>query len=157
MKATKLETELKQIVKELNKRREETLQAVGEVIGLAAKAGNVIGQARGGGEDIGKLLESVGLTDEQGKRLERVAAHQHKLPGGEPGVVRQIMLWAEMLPDPIATSTPTEPKPFLSPVIRVAQWLSNRGMKFIRQDSELRGQFCREAEPIVRAYEELSR
>lgn len=146
---------LKQIVKELNTRREETLTAVGEVISLAAKAGSIIGQARSNGEDVGKLLSSVGLTDEQGKRLERVAAHQHKLASGEPGVVRQIMLWAEMLPDPIATSTPTEPKPFLQPVIRVAQWVANRGLRYIKQDKELRDQFLTEAEPIVRVYREL--
>jgi hypothetical protein len=146
---------LKQIVKELNKQREQTLTAVGEVISLAAKAGTVIGQARSNGDDVSKLLESAGLTDEQGKRLERVAAHQHKLASGEPGVVRQIMLWTEMLPDPIATSTPTEPKPFLWPVIKVSQWLSNKGMRYVKQDEALREQFLSEAQPIVRAYKEL--
>jgi len=146
---------LKQIVKELNTRREKTLEAVGEVISLAAKAGSIIGQARSNGEDVGKLLDSAGLTDEQGKRLERVAAHQHKLASGEPGVVRQVMLWAEMLPDPIATSTPTEPKPFLWPVIKVSQWLSNKGMRYVKQDEALREQFLAEAQPIVRAYKEL--
>jgi hypothetical protein len=146
---------LKQIVKELNTRREETLEAVGEVISLAAKAGSIIGQARSNGEDVGKLLDAAGLTDEQGKRLERVAAHQHKLASGEPGLVRQVMLWAEMLPDPIATSTPTEPKPFLWPVIKVSQWLSNKGMRYVKQDADLKEQFLREAQPIVRAYKEL--
>jgi hypothetical protein len=146
---------LKQIVKELNARREQTLEAVGEVISLAAKAGNIIGQARSNGEDVGKLLDAAGLTDEQGKRLERVAAHQHKLATGEPGLVRQVMLWAEMLPDPIATSTPTEPKPFLWPVIKFSQWLSNKGMRYVKQDADLKEQFLREAQPIVRAYNEL--
>ena len=146
---------LKQIVKELNARREQTLEAVGEVISLAAKAGSIIGKARSNGEDVGKLLDAAGLTDEQGKRLERVAAHQHKLASGEPGLVRQVMLWAEMLPDPIATSTPTEPKPFLWPVIKVSQWLSNKGMRYVKQDADLKEQFLREAQPIVRAYKEL--
>lgn len=146
---------LKQIVKELNTRREETLTAVGEVISLAAKAGNIISQARSDGEDVGKLLNSAGLTDEQGKRLERVAAHQHKLASGEPGVVRQIMLWAEMLPDPITNSEPSEPKPFLWPVIKVGQWVANKGLRYIKQDSTLKEQFLREAEPIVAAYREL--
>lgn len=146
---------LKQIVKELNTKREETLTAVGEVISLAAMAGSVIAKARSNGDNLGKLLESAGLTDEQGKRLERVAAHQHKLASGEPGVVRQIMLWAEMLPDPITTSEPGEPKPFLSPVIRVAQWVSNRGLRYIKADDDLRRQFLREAQPIVAAYKEL--
>jgi hypothetical protein len=146
---------LKQIVKELNARREETLTAVGEVISLAAMAGSVIAKARSNGDDLGKLLESAGLTDEQGKRFERVAAHQHKLASGEPGVVRQILLWAEMLPDPITTSTPTEPKSFLWPVIKVSQWLTNKGMRYVKQNAELRDQFLREAKPIVDAYQEL--
>jgi hypothetical protein len=146
---------LKQIVKELNKQREDTLMAVGEVISLAAKAGAVIASARSKGDDVVKLLESAGLTDEQGKRLERVALHQHKLSSGEPGVVRQIMLWTEMLPDPIVTSTATEPKPFLWPVIRFSQWLSNKGVKYMKHDEAQRNQFLTEAEPIVRTYREL--
>ena len=130
---------------------------MGEVIGLAAKAGQIIGQARSNGDDVAKLIDAAGLTDEQAKRYERVAAHQHKLNSGEPGVVRQIMLWAEMLPDPITNSEPSEPKPFLTPVIKVAQWVTNRGMKFIKQDPELTRQFVREAKPIVDAYEELTK
>lgn len=148
---------LKAVIKELNKKREDALAQVGEVIGLAAKAGNIIGQARADGEDVTKLIEAAGITDEQAKRYERVAAHQHKLNSGEPGVIRQLLLWSEMLPDPITTSEPGEPKPFLSPVIRVAQWVKNRCIKFARQDDEIRRQFLREAKPIVDAYEELSR
>ncbi|NBZ96389.1 MAG: hypothetical protein EBR40_08195 [Proteobacteria bacterium] len=146
---------LKQVIKELNKKREDALAQVGEVIGLAAKAGNIIVQARADGEDMVKLVESAGITDEQAKRYERVAAHQHKLNSGEPGVVRQLLLWSEMLPDPITTSEPGEPKPFLSPVIRVAQWVANRGLRCIKQDEDLRRQFLLEARPIVAAYREL--
>jgi hypothetical protein len=146
---------LKAVIKELNKKREDALAQVGEVIGLAAKAGNIIGQARADGEDVTKLIESAGITDEQAKRYERVAAHQHKLNSGEPGVIRQLLLWSEMLPDPITTSEPGEPKPFLSPVIRVAQWVHNRFIKYARQDDDIRNQFLREAKPIVVAYKEL--
>jgi len=104
-----------------------------------------------------KLLDSVGLTDEQGKRLERVARNEHKLATSEQGgVFKQIMIWSEMLPDPIATSEPSEPRPFLAPVIKVAQWVTNRGLKFIKQNPELRRQFLREAKPIVDAYEEVA-
>ena len=60
-----------------------------------------------------------------------------------------------MLPDPITASVPADPKPFLWPVIKACQWLGNRGSKYISQDAELREQFIREAEPIVRAYNEL--
>jgi len=147
---------LKQVIRELNKKREDALAQVGEVIGLAAKAGTIIGQARADGEDISRLIESAGITDEQAKRYERVAAHQHKLNSGQPGVIRQLLLWSEMLPDPITTSEPGEPKPFLSPVIRVAQWVANRGLRYIKQDEDLKRQFLREAKPIVEAYEELS-
>jgi hypothetical protein len=149
------QVELKKAVKELNTKRENTLTAIGEVISLAAHAGSIIGAARAQGDDMAKLLSAAGLTDEQGKRLERVAAHQHKLASGDPSAFRQIMLWSEMMPDPITTSTPTESKPFLFPVIRFAQWLSNKGIKYVRQDDRLRDQFLTEAEPIVRAYREL--
>lgn len=148
---------LKAVIKELNKKREDALAQVGEVIGLAAKAGQIIGQARSDGDDVTKIIQAAGITDEQAKRYERVAAHQHRLNSGEPGVIRQLLLWSEMLPDPITTSEPSEPKPFLAPVIKVAQWVTNRGLKFIKQDPELTKQFVREARPIVEAYEELTR
>ena len=148
---------LKAVIKELNKKREDALAQVGEVIGLAAKAGQIIGQARADGDDVAKLVEQAGLTDEQAKRYERVAAHQHRLNSGEPGVIRQLLLWSEMLPDPITTSTPSEPKPFLWPVIKVGQWVANKGLRYIKADAEMRKQFLREAKPIVDAYEELSR
>jgi len=105
---------------------------------------------------VGKLIEAAGITDEQAKRYERVAAHQHRLNSGEPGVIRQLLLWSEMLPDPITTSEPSEPKPFMTPVIKVAQWVANRGLRYIKQDPELRKQFLREAKPIVDAYEEVA-
>lgn len=148
---------LKAVIRELNKKREDALAQVGEVIGLAAKAGQIIGQARADGGDVAKLVEQAGLTDEQAKRYERVAAHQHRLNSGEPGVIRQLLLWSEMLPDPITTSTPSEPKPFLWPVIKVGQWVANKGLRYIKADAEMRKQFLREAKPIVDAYEELSR
>ena len=148
---------LKAVIRELNKKREDALAQVGEVIGLAAKAGQIIGQARADGDDVAKLVEQAGLTDEQAKRYERVAAHQHRLNSGEPGVIRQLLLWSEMLPDPITTSTPSEPKPFLWPVIKVGQWVANKGLRYIKADAEMRKQFLREAKPIVDAYEELSR
>ena len=147
---------LKAVIKELNKKREDALAQVGEVIGLAAKAGQIIGQTRSDGDDVAKLVEQAGLTDEQAKRYERVAAHQHRLNSGEPGVIRQLLLWSEMLPDPITTSEPSEPKPFLWPVIKVGQWVANKGLRYIKADAEMRRQFLREAKPIVDAYEELS-
>lgn len=133
------------------------MATMGEVIGLAAQAGNIIGQARADRKDVATLCDEAGITDEEAKRYERVAAHQHKIANGETGSIRQGYLWAGLLPDPITTSEPGEPKPFLSPVIRAAQFVNNRGIKFIRQDDDLRKTFLREAKPIVDAYEELSR
>jgi len=147
---------LKAVIKELNKKREDALAQVGEVIGLAAKAGQIIGQARSDGDDVAKLIEQAGITDEQAKRYERVAAHQHRLGSGEAGVIRQLYLWTGISPDPITTSEPSEPKPFLAPVIRVAQWVANRGLRYIKADEDLRKQFLREAKPIVDAYEEIA-
>jgi hypothetical protein len=145
---------LKQVVKELANKRQHTLEAVGEVIGIAAKAGVIIAEARASGQDIAKLLDTAGLTDEQGKRLERVAAHQHKLSTGEPSVVRQVMLWAEMLPDPITTSVPSERKPFMWPLIKVSQWFANRS-KHQAWSKETKQEFMRYAEPIAIKYREI--
>ena len=132
------------------------MATMGEVIGLAAQAGNIIGQARADRKDLAVLCNEAGITDEEAKRYERVASHQHKIANGETGSIRQGYLWAGLLPDPITTSEPGEPKPFLSPVIRVAQWVANRGLRHIKADEDLRKQFLREAKPIVEAYEELS-
>lgn len=145
---------LKEIVRQLNIKRNQTLEQMGEVIGLAGQAGKLIIEARAEGKDIGRLLESAGLTDEQGKKLERVHAHQHKLSKAEPGVVRQVMLWAEMLPDPIATSIASEPKPFMWPLIKVSQWFSNRS-KHQAWTQETRAEFIQYAEPIALKYLEI--
>lgn len=145
---------LKEIVKQLNSKRNQTLEAMGEVIGLAADAGSIISKARAEGQDMAKLLDQVGLTDEQGKRLERVHSHRHKLSQGEPGVVRQVMLWAEMLPDPITTSVPSEPKPFMWPLIKVSQWFNNRS-KHQAWSQETKTEFLQYAKPIAVKYLEI--
>ena len=147
--------ELKKTIDQLNEQRENTLAEIGKTIRLAAKAGSIIAASREQGDDMAKLLDYCGLTDEQGKRLERVYRHEHKLALGDSGAFRQIYLWTEMMPDPITTSTPSEPKSFLLPVIKFSLWLSNKGIKQVRQDDRLRDQFLAEAEPIVRAYREL--
>lgn len=147
--------ELKKTIDELNEQRENTLAEIGKTIRLAAKAGAIIASSRAQGENMRMLLEHCGLTDEQGKRLERVYRNEHKLALGDSGVFRQVYLWAEMMPDPITTSIPSEPKSFLLPVIKFSQWLNSKCIKQVRQDERLRDQFLAEAEPIVRAYREL--
>ena len=146
---------LKEIIKKLNKRRTETLEQIGEVIALAAEAGAIISSVRANGENVRELLDSVNLTDEQGKRLERVAAHKKKLQDNDPTALRQIMLWTEMLPDPITTSVPSERKPFFFPLIKVSQWFINRS-KPEAWTSDMRLEFIRYAEPIAKKYTELT-
>jgi hypothetical protein len=148
---------LKQIVTKLNDTRDKALELVGKTIGLAAEAGTIIQQARTDGENVRDICEQAGITEEVGRRFEKVAAAHHKLTSGQAdaGEMRQTYLRIGMLPDPITASVPADPKPFLWPVIKACQWLGNRGSKYISQDAELREQFIREAEPIVRAYNEL--
>jgi hypothetical protein len=40
----------------------------------------------------------------------------------------------------------------MDPIVRAAQWLANRGEKFIKTDSELKNKFLKEAEPIVKLF-----
>ena len=87
--------------------------------------------------------------------MERVALHQKKLQDGDPTVLRQIMLWTEMLPDPITTSVPSERKPFFFPLIKVSQWFLNRS-KPEAWTSDMRTEFIRYAEPIAKKYTELT-
>jgi hypothetical protein len=84
-----------------------------------------------------------------------VAAHQKKLQDGDPTALRQIMLWTEMLPDPITTSVPSERKPFFFPLIKVSQWFINRS-KPEAWTPDMRTEFIRYAEPIAKKYTELT-
>ena len=147
--------ELKEVIKKLNKRRIEVKEQIGEVIALAAEAGSIISGARAKRQNIPELLDGAGLTDERGKALERVAAHQKQLQAGDHTPLRQIMLWTEILPNPIATSVPSEPKSFFFPLIRVSQWFTNRS-KPEAWTSDMRTEFIRHAEPIAKKYTELT-
>jgi hypothetical protein len=69
--------------------------------------------------------------------------------------MRQTYLRIGILPDPITMSEPSEPKHFLFPIMKARQWLASRGAKFIAQDKALKEQFLAEAEPIVKAYNDL--
>ena len=103
------------------------------------------------------LAEEAGITEEVGKRYEKVAATQKRLSSGDadPSLMRQTYLRIGILPDPITMSEPSEPKHFLFPIMKARQWLASRGAKFIAQDKALKEQFLAEAEPIVKAYNDL--
>jgi hypothetical protein len=149
---------LKPVIEKLNNTRDKALELIGKTIGLASDAGAIIQQARADGQDIVAICEEAGITEEVGKRYEKVAAAQHKLTNGDadPGLMRQTYLRIGFLPDPITMSEPSQPKHFLFPIMQARQWLASRGLKFISQDKELRAQFLAEAEPIVRAYKEMT-
>ena len=148
---------LKPVIEKLNNTRDKALELIGKTIGLASDSGAIIQQARADGQDIVAICEEAGITEEVGKRYEKVAAAQHKLANGDadPGLMRQTYLRIGFLPDPITMSEPSEPKHFLFPIMQARQWLASRGVKFISQDKGLRAQFLAEAEPIVKTYNEL--
>lgn len=146
------------VINKLNETRDKAIELVGRTIALASDAGEIIAAARTEGKDVLALCEEAGITEEVGKRYEKVAATQKRLTNGDadPSLMRQTYLRIGILPDPITMSEPSEPKHFLFPIMKARQWLASRGLKFISQDKELRAQFLAEAEPIVNAYKEMS-
>jgi hypothetical protein len=145
------------VINKLNVTRDKALELIGKTIGLAAEAGEIIQQARTNGDNIVDLCKEAGITEEVGKRYEKVAAAQQKLTNGEadPSLMRQTYLRIGIMPDPITVSEPSEPKHFLFPIMKARQWLASRGAKFIAQDKALKEQFLAEAEPIVKTYNDL--
>lgn len=145
------------VINKLNETRDKAIELVGRTIALASDAGEIIAVARTEGKDVLALCEQAGITEEVGKRYEKVAATQKRLTNGDadPSLMRQTYLRIGILPDPITMSEPSEPKHFLFPIMKARQWLASRGAKFIAQDKTLKEQFLAEAEPIVKAYNDL--
>jgi len=143
---------LKQLIPKLNTTRDKALELVGQTLGLAADAGDLISQAKAEGQDIEDVCKRVGITEHTANGYVRVSTHRLKLKDSDPSNIRQQFLWAGLLPESISTSTPGEPRPFMDPIVRAAQWLANRGEKFIKTDSELKNKFLKEAEPIVKLF-----
>ena len=145
------------VINKLNETRDKAIELVGRTIALASDAGEIIAVARTEGKDVLALCEEAGITEEVGKRYEKVAATQKRLTNGDadPSLMRQTYLRIGILPDPITMSEPSEPKHFLFPIMKARQWLASRSAKFIAQDKTLKEQFLAEAEPIVKAYNDL--
>ena len=143
---------LKQLIPKLNTTRDKALELVGQTLGLAADAGDLITKAKAEGQDIEDVCKGAGITEHTANGYVRVASHRLKLKDSDPSNIRQQFLWAGLLPESISTSTPGEPRPFMDPIVRAAQWLANRGEKFIKTDSELKNKFLKEAEPIVKLF-----
>jgi len=146
---------LKQLIPKLNTTRDKALELVGQTLGLAADAGDLITQAKAEGQDIQDVCKGAGITEHTANGYVRVATHRNKLKDSDPSNIKQQFLWAGLLPESISTSTPEQPKHYMHRIITAVQWLASSGTKFIKANKELRVQFLKEAEPIARTYNEL--
>ena len=97
---------LKSVIDKLNDTRDKAIELVGRTISLASDAGEIIAVARTEGKDVTAICEEAGITEEVGKRYEKVAATQRRLTSGDadPSLMRQTYLRIGILPDPITTS-----------------------------------------------------
>lgn len=142
--------ELKKTVRLLNERREEAVKSMAETISLAADAGDIILSARTEGLDVDSILGIAGLNGEEGRRLERVAKARPSLTNPEPGQLKQLALWAGILPDPIEGSTPKAETHWLSYIIKSRQWIARKSPNNWTDDQ--RREFVEEARPVVEAW-----
>jgi hypothetical protein len=144
--------ELQRTVKELEKAKETAIEQMGRVIGLAADAGDILLSARTEGLDIDKVMEIGQINGEQCRRLERVAKARPSLQAPQPGQLKQLALWAGLLPDPIETSNPKAEAAWHSYIIKARQWLARKTPA--QWTPAQRQQFVDEARPIVDAFVE---
>jgi hypothetical protein len=118
--------ELQKTVKALEKAKENAIEQMGEAIGLAADAGDILLSARVEGLDLDTIQEVAGINGEQGRRYERVAKARPTLQAPTPGGLKQLALWAGILPDPIETSNPKAEVAWHSYIIKARQWLARK-------------------------------
>lgn len=145
--------ELKKTVRQLEESRQEAVKSMAETISLAADAGDIILSARTEGLDVDGILEIAGLNGEEGRRLERVAKARPSLTNPEPGQLKQLALWAGILPDPIETTTTSRPEAhWLNYIFKAQQWVARKSAKDWSEAQ--RTEFVREAKPIVEAWVE---
>lgn len=145
--------ELKKTVRLLQDSREEAVKTMAETISLAADAGDIILSARTEGLDVDGILEVAGLNGEEGRRLERVAKARPSLTNPEPGQLKQLALWAGILPDPIeSTTTPRPEAHWLAYIFKAQQWVARKAPT--SWSATQRDEFVREAKPIVEAWVE---
>ena len=143
--------DLKKTVRLLHESREEAVKSMAETISLAADAGDLIITARTQGLDVEAILEIAEINGEEGRRLERVAKARPSLTNPQPGELKQLALWAGILPDPIANTS--EPRPeahWLTFPIKAAQWLARKSPA--QWSAPQREEFVREVRPIVEAW-----
>lgn len=142
--------ELKKTVKALEESRQASIQSMAETISLAADAGDIILSAHAEGLDVPEILRVGGVSEEQARRLKRVAQARPSLTNPEPTQLRQLALWSGLLPDPIENSTPRPPKPWHAYLVAASQWVSRKRVSDWPDNQRL--EFVTEATPIVRAW-----
>jgi hypothetical protein len=144
--------ELQKTVAKLKKAREEAIQDMAEAISLASDAGQLLLSARSEGLDLEAILKVAGINGEEGRRLERVAKSKAMLNNPKPGELKQLCLWAGILPDPIEGSSPRPPSHWLSYVFKAKQWVSRKSPG--QWTEAQRVEFVEEAKPLVEAWVE---
>ena len=144
--------ELQKTVKQLEKAKENAIEQMGQAIGLAADAGDILLSARLEGLDLEIIQEVAGINGEQARRLERVAKARPSLQAPTPGGLKQLALWTGLLPDPIETSNPKAEQAWHSYIIKARQWLARKTPT--QWTPAQKSQFLEEARPIVEAYKE---
>jgi hypothetical protein len=144
--------ELQKTVKALEKAKENAIEQMGEAIGLAADAGDILLSARVEGLDLDTIQGVAGINGEQARRYERVAKARPSLQAPTPGGLKQLALWAGILPDPIETSNPKAEVAWHSYIIKARQWLARK--QIAQWTATQKTQFVEEARPIVEAYKE---
>ena len=144
--------ELQKTVKALEKAKENAIEQMGEAIGLAADAGDILLSARVEGLDLDTIQGVAGINGEQARRYERVAKARPTLQAPTPGELKQLALWAGILPDPIETSNPKAEVAWHSYIIKARQWLARK--QIAQWTATQKTQFVEEARPIVEAYKE---
>jgi len=144
--------ELQKTVGKLRQAREQAIQDMAEAISLAADAGQLLLSARSEGLDIDQVLKIGGLNGEEGRRLERVAKAKSMLSNPKPGELKQLCLWAGILPDPIEGSSPRPQAHWLSYVFKAKQWMARKSPAQWTEAQKL--EFVEEAKPLVKAWVE---
>ena len=144
--------ELKKTVKALEESREASVASMAETISLAADAGDIILSAETEGLDTQEILRVGGVSEEQARRLKRVAGARPQLANPDPTSLKQLALWSGILPDPIENSTPRPPRPWHSYIVAARQWVSRKRVG--DWSATQRAEFVDEARPIVEAWVE---
>lgn len=144
--------ELQKTVGKLRQAREQAIQDMAEAISLAADAGQLLLSARSEGLDVEVVLKVGGINGEEGRRLERVAKAKGMLTNPKPGELKQLCLWAGILPDPIEGSSPRPQSHWLAYVFKAKQWVAKKSPTQWTEAQRL--EFVEEAKPLVEAWVE---